>query len=58
MNKPKSNNPLGGGIAVAIGAIAGGLIGARNGQPSLGLLIGVGAGSLIAGLVSLFDRKF
>lgn len=53
----KGRNPLGGGIAIAILAIVGALVGGARGQPSAGLLLGVAAGALLAGIVWLIDRR-
>ena len=50
-------NPKSGGVAIAFGALAGFLIGARNGQGSLGLITGLVAGCLIALAVFLLDRR-
>jgi UDP-N-acetylmuramyl pentapeptide phosphotransferase/UDP-N-acetylglucosamine-1-phosphate transferase len=49
--------PLAGGILIPIGLLAGLLIGIRQGEPSLGVLIGIGAGLLLALLIWLLDRR-
>lgn len=46
MNKQKQ--PLAGGIFVALGPVAGVLIGRQYGETSAGLLIGLAAGAAIA----------
>ena len=48
---------IGGGILVAIGLIAGALIGVIYGQPSAGLLTGLVVGLIGAGLVALWDAR-
>ncbi|MEH3107668.1 MAG: hypothetical protein PGN09_10395 [Sphingomonas fennica] len=45
------------GVFLAIGAIGGAILGARAGQPSAGLLIGLGAGIAIALALWLYDRS-
>lgn len=52
----QSGGGLGGGVLIAIGAIAGALIGAGQGQPSAGLVIGVGIGAALAILLWLLQR--
>jgi UDP-N-acetylmuramyl pentapeptide phosphotransferase/UDP-N-acetylglucosamine-1-phosphate transferase len=49
--------PLAGGILIPIGLLAGLLIGIRQGEPSLGVLIGIGAGLLLALLIWFWDRR-
>lgn len=46
-----------GGSIVALGTIAGTIIGAVLGQPSAGILVGFACGALAATLVWLADRK-
>lgn len=58
MTEPvKRREPLGAGaplaLAIMVGTIGGGLMG----QPSAGLLVGVGVGLLIALLLWLRDRR-
>lgn len=50
-------NMRGGGALVAIGAIVGTLGGGLLGQPSIGLLAGLAAGTLAAVFVWLADRR-
>jgi FtsH-binding integral membrane protein len=47
----------GGGILVAIGLIAGSVIGVFIGQPSAGLVIGLVVGLVAAGLLTLWDTR-
>lgn len=46
----------GGGAIIALGAISGSVGGLYAGQPSLGLLLGLGVGSAIAILIWLRTR--
>ncbi|WP_414900627.1 hypothetical protein ACMT1E_12450 [Sphingomonas flavalba] len=55
-NAPKPN-PRAAGIALAILPLVGTFIGGLYRQPSLGLVIGVGAGTLIAVVFWLLDRR-
>jgi len=48
---------VGGGILVAIGLIAGTIIGVLYGQPSIGLLTGLVVGFAAAGAVALWDVR-
>ena len=50
-------NPMAGGFILAVAAMAGFFIGARNGQMSAGLLIGVGVGVVIALAVWVIDQR-
>ena len=43
-----TSSPPAGGVLIAFGAIAGAVIGLIEDQPTLGLLIGLGAGVLAA----------
>lgn len=52
-----SKNPVAGGIIMAITTTVGAIWGAREGQPSAGLLAGLGVGAVIALLVWLLDRR-
>lgn len=52
---PKS--PRGSGAIIALLALAGVIGGGLMGQPSIGLLTGIGAGILIALLLYLHDRR-
>ncbi|MFA5970189.1 MAG: hypothetical protein WC816_13225 [Sphingomonas sp.] len=55
MNKRSAST--GGGILVAIGAIAGSVGGLYSGQPSVGLIVGVAAGTAAAVLIWLKERR-
>ena len=46
-----------GGAILAIAIIAGAVAGTMVGQPSIGFLIGTGAGGLLAILIWLNDRR-
>jgi len=45
---PKSRNRMAGGAPIALLTLAGAIIGGLMGQPSIGLLVGLGIGALIA----------
>lgn len=47
---------MAGGVLIAIGAIVGAFIGATRGQPSIGFLIGLGIGIVLATGIWLLDR--
>lgn len=47
----RKNEPMAGGVFVALGAIIGVVVGKMQGQTSAGLLIGVAAGAAIAVLI-------
>ncbi|HEX7857948.1 MAG TPA: hypothetical protein VF503_30070 [Sphingobium sp.] len=49
-NSRKPRNPMGPGAPIAFLIIAGVIIGGLLGQPSIGLLVGVGLGILVAAL--------
>jgi hypothetical protein len=49
--------PMAGGFIMAITTVAGALWGVRNGQPSAGLLLGLGAGAAISAVIWLIDRR-
>ena len=51
-----SKNPTGGGIFIALGAAAGVIIGRLYGQTSIGLVAGVAAGVVIAGIIWWRER--
>lgn len=58
MSETQNNQPrLAGGIFVALGLLIGAIFGIALDQPSAGLVIGMGIGSMIAVGVWLFDRK-
>ena len=46
-----------GGAIIALSVLAGAFIGARQGQPSLGTVIGTGVGVAIAIALYLYDRS-
>lgn len=48
---------VGGGIFIAIGLIAGAIAGTLHGEPSLGLVGGLVAGLIVAGLLALWDMR-
>lgn len=50
-NGRKPGNPIGVGAPVAFLIIAGVIVGGLLGQPSIGLLVGVGLGILVAAIV-------
>ncbi|MES2290639.1 MAG: hypothetical protein V4530_12970 [Pseudomonadota bacterium] len=52
-----SKNPMAGGVVMAISTTVGAIWGAREGQPSAGLLTGLGVGILISLLIWLLDRR-
>ena len=49
-------NPVSGGFAIGLGALAGGLWGVNHGQAIYGLAGGIAIGAAIAVLVWLVDR--
>ena len=49
--------PRASGFFIAVAVIAGGVIGARLGQPSIGVLAGAAAGIVLAILLWLMDRR-
>ncbi len=50
------HNPVSGGFAIGLGALAGGFWGVNHGQAIYGLACGIGIGAAIALLVWLVDR--
>ena len=52
-----AKNPAAGGVIMAITTTVGAIWGAREGQPSAGLLAGLGVGAAIAVVVWLLDRR-
>lgn len=57
MNDPTPRRAtIGGGFLVALGTIVGAFAGANVGQPSLGLLIGLGVGAALALAIWWRDR--
>ena len=55
-NTPPRKTPLAGGVLIAFGAVGGALWGLRNGQPTIGLLAGVGIAALLSVLLWLISR--
>ena len=53
----KSKNPMAGGFIIAIAIMIGATWGARHAQPTIGLLIGLGIGAVLATILWLFDRR-
>ncbi len=54
---PANNAPKAGGFLLALGIVAGVLIGGLLGQPSIGFLVGLGIGIVLVALVWLIDRR-
>lgn len=48
---PPSNSPKGGGAPLALLVLAGVIIGGLMGQPTIGLLVGLGLGIAVAVLI-------
>lgn len=58
MSEIKNSQPrFAGGIFIAFGLLIGAITGVALNQPSLGMIAGFGAGTAIAILVWLLDRK-
>ena len=63
MPAPKDNTSarrtrgMAGGSLLALALVAGAVIGTLYGQPSIGVLVGLGAGALLLLLVFLLDRR-
>ena len=49
--------PQAGGFIIAVAIVAGTIVGGLNGQPSIGLLAGLGLGVAAAVAVWLVDRR-
>jgi hypothetical protein len=56
-SRPPSRAPLAGGAVIAFSVLAGTLIGVSRGQPSLGFVIGVAAGTFVALAIWAIDRR-
>lgn len=56
MTKPASRTPMAGGFLLAISLIVGVLVGASQGQASIGFVAGLAIGLALLGLVWLADR--
>jgi predicted MFS family arabinose efflux permease len=52
-----NKTPMAGGLGIAVGAIGGSLVGAHYGQMSLGLVLGLAAGALLAAIVWYVDSR-
>jgi len=57
MDNPRFSPSSAGGIVLAVAITAGAIIGIMIGQPSAGLVIGAGAGALIAAALWWIDRR-
>lgn len=56
--EPKSSSaPAAGGVLIALGAMAGAVIGLFLGEPTKGFLLGIGAGIGMAIAIWLLDRR-
>ncbi len=53
---PRGGVPIAGGALLALGLIAGSVIGVLRGQPSLGFVGGLGIGLALLLIVALIDR--
>lgn len=52
-----SNTPAAGGLLILIGFLGGATVGILQGEPSLGVIIGVGLGIAAAVLIWLVNRR-
>jgi hypothetical protein len=57
MDRNKRKNPRAGGIWIAVGAVVGAIGGIFVHQPSLGLVLGVTTGTLLALTIWIIDRR-
>ena len=57
MTRPTRSTPMAGGFLITAGVVLGTVFGARQGETSLGILIGIGIGILLALLIWLWDRR-
>jgi hypothetical protein len=57
MEQNSSKASRAGGVIIAITVLAGALLGARLGQPSLGIVIGIATGATVALALYLYDRR-
>ena len=55
--RPRRSRGMAGGSLLALSMVAGVVIGTLYGQPSIGFLVGLGAGALQLLLVFLLDRR-
>lgn len=56
MSRSSKPAPIAGGALLALSLIVGTIIGVRQGQPSLGFIVGLGAGIALVLIVALIDR--
>jgi uncharacterized membrane protein len=54
---PRSTNPAAGGCLLAVSVVVGGVAGVVFNQPSLGIVLGIAAGAVLATIVWLIDRR-
>ena len=54
---PAKRPPMAGGFLLAVSIVGGVIIGGLMGQPSIGFLVGLGVGTLLAALLWLVDRR-
>ena len=52
-----NRTPMAGGLALAIGAVAGTIWGVAERQPSAGMLIGLSLGAVVALVIWVRDRR-
>ncbi len=57
MDKPHNSKSMAGGVFIGIGLVVGGIAGIYYNEPSAGMVIGLGLGSVAALVVWLIDRK-
>lgn len=57
MSSPSPSGSQAGGFIIAVAILAGAAIGALNGQPSAGVVAGLGLGVLAAVVIWLRDRR-
>lgn len=57
MTERSSSSPVAGGVFIALGMLTGAGFGVYWGQPSLGMVIGLGVGIAAALLVWLLNRQ-
>ena len=53
----KSKTPMAGGLALAVGAVAGTILGVAERQPSAGMLIGLSIGAVVALVIWMRDHQ-
>lgn len=56
MANPPSRTPMAGGFLLAVSLLAGAIIGAGQGQASLGFVAGLGVGLILLVIVWAIDR--